>query len=59
HYVHLYSDGESKIERLTLNGSGSANIHNGASFGEIVSDPDKGKMLNIAVDGISKRRVLQ
>lgn len=57
--VHLYSDGESKIERLTLNGSGSANIHNGASFGEIVSDPDKGKMLDIAVDRISKRRVLQ
>lgn len=59
HYVHLLADGESKIERLTLNGSGSANIHNGASFGEIVSDPDKGKMLDIAVDGISKRRVLQ
>ncbi|MDY3852277.1 MAG: hypothetical protein SO013_05225 [Prevotella sp.] len=59
HYVHLLADDNSKVGRLTLNGSGTANIHNGASFGEIVSDPDKGKILNIAVNGISKRRVLQ
>lgn len=59
YYVHLLADDNSKVERLTLNGSGSANIHNGASFGEIVSDPDKGKMLSISIDGISKRRVLQ